>query len=95
MAVEKSAAELDKFIRDSNRASIEASQYRDKYLGDSGRQTQTQQRLAAIKEETEAFKKAVAGIATDSQEYEQIYAAHKTKLLNIDKQFEEKKNQAA
>ncbi|MFT0533923.1 phage tail length tape measure family protein, partial [Castellaniella hirudinis] len=70
---------------------IKQEELRVSYLGDSGRQTRSEQRIAAADAENKAFKAAIAGLATDSSAYEAIYAAHKTALLNIDKKYADKK----
>lgn len=98
-AAQQLAAEIQMLQQQMTAAQIEVARkneldravFRDTYAGDSSRQTQAQQRASAIKAEQDAFRKAIAGLATDSKEYERIYAAHKTALLNIDKQYEEKK----
>ncbi|MFY1873555.1 phage tail length tape measure family protein [Achromobacter xylosoxidans] len=80
----KAQAERDR------RKALDQTQFRADYLEDDSRNTKPQQRQRAIEKEAAAFRKAVEGLKEGTDEYRQVYAAHKVKLADIDKQFEDK-----
>ncbi|MFY3065894.1 phage tail length tape measure family protein [Achromobacter xylosoxidans] len=80
----KAQAERDR------RKALDQTQFRADYLEDDSRNTKPQQRQRAIEKEAAAFRKAVEGLKEGADEYRQVYAAHKVKLADIDKQFEDK-----
>lgn len=80
----KAQAERDR------RKALDQTQFRADYLDDDSRNTKPQQRQRAIEKEAAAFRKAVEGLKEGTDEYRKVYAAHKIKLADIDKQFEDK-----
>lgn len=80
----KAQAERDR------RKALDQTQFRADYLEDDSRNTKPQQRQRAIEKEAAAFRKAVEGLKEGTDEYRRVYAAHKVKLADIDKQFEDK-----
>ncbi len=80
----KAQAERDR------RKALDQTQFRADYLEDDSRNTKPQQRQRAIEKEAAAFRKAVEGLKEGTDEYRKVYAAHKIKLADIDKQFEDK-----
>ncbi|OCZ64295.1 phage tail protein [Achromobacter xylosoxidans] len=80
----KAQAERDR------RKALDQTQFRADYLEDDSRNTKSQQRQRAIEKEAAAFRKAVEGLKEGTDEYRKVYAAHKIKLADIDKQFEDK-----
>lgn len=83
-AQRKAQAERDR------RKALDQTQFRADYLEDDSRNTKPQQRQRAIEKEAAAFRKAVEGLKEGTDEYRKVYAAHKVKLADIDKQFEDK-----
>ncbi|CAB3647732.1 hypothetical protein LMG26696_02630 [Achromobacter pulmonis] len=80
----KAQAERDR------RKALDQTQFRADYLEDDSRNTKPQQRQRAIEKEAAAFRKAAEGLKEGTDEYRRVYAAHKVKLADIDKQFEDK-----
>lgn len=83
-AVAEAAAASDR------KRQLDEARNRDDYLSGAGRMTRPQQREQAIKEEGQAFQKALKGLEEGTERYREVYAAHKTALAEIDKRFEDK-----
>ncbi|QKQ45192.1 phage tail length tape measure family protein [Achromobacter denitrificans] len=69
---------------------LAAARSRAEYVDDPTRNTKPQQRAKAIEAETNAYRKAVAGLAAGTEEYRKVYAAHQAALDDIEKRFEDK-----
>ncbi|MCV6800825.1 phage tail length tape measure family protein [Achromobacter ruhlandii] len=77
-------------VERDRRKALDQTQFRADYLEDDSRNTKPQQRQRAIEKEAAAFRRAVEGLKEGTDEYRRVYAAHKVKLADIDKQFEDK-----
>jgi phage-related minor tail protein len=74
----------------SQQQDLDQSVFRAGYLDDDSRNSPSQQRVKAIQQEQQAFERAIAGLREGTQEYEQVYEAHRTALDAINKKFEDK-----
>jgi phage-related minor tail protein len=74
----------------SQQQDLDRTSFRADYLDDDSRNSPSQQRVKAVQQEQQAFQKAIAGLREGTQEYEQVYDAHRTALDAINKKFEDK-----
>lgn len=87
----KAAADVASIQAEADRKrQMELAKFRADYVTDDSRSTKPQQRQRAIEQEAVAFRRAVDGLRDGTDEYRKVYAAHKVKLAEIDKQFEDK-----
>jgi len=69
---------------------LDRASYRAEYLDDDSRSSPSQQRVKAIQKEQQAFEKAIDGLRQGTQEYQQVYDAHRAALDAINKKFDGK-----
>jgi phage-related minor tail protein len=74
----------------SQQEELSRASFRAGYLDSDSRNSPSQQRVKAIQQEQQAFQKAIEGLREGTQEYQQVYEAHRTALDAINKKFEDK-----
>ncbi|OZI31731.1 phage tail protein [Bordetella genomosp. 10] len=74
----------------ARRQDVDRASFRADYLNDASRNSPSQQRVKAVQQEQQAFEKAIAGLKEGTEEYRQVYEAHRTALDAINKQFDSK-----